>query len=135
MNGMEQETLPDLGSSTKEREEKEVERIQYNAKMITETEICIYREIYYETVKPMLISGKTQSEIDAGVTYICEEYGITKERYKFLSTLDFLQRISERGDSPNLAIKTADGEVIKLPENLPILRCPRRSEQPHENYS
>jgi hypothetical protein len=98
--------------------------------MITETEICIYREIYYETVKPMLIAGKTQEEIEAGVKYICEEYGMEVERYKAISIMDFMQRLSEKGPNPNVAIKTSDGEILPLPKDLPILRCPRRTEDP-----
>lgn len=98
--------------------------------MITETEICIYREIYYETVKPMLIAGKSQEEIEAGVKYVCEEYGMEVERYKAISVMDMMQRISERSGGSNVAIKTSDGEILPIPKGLPILRCPRRTEDP-----
>ena len=80
----------------------------------------------------MIKSGKTQKEIDLGVNYMCEEYGIKPDLYHALSTIDLLQRISE--------IKKGSGKLIKFRVNneelivenfsdIPQLRCPRRTEQ------
>jgi hypothetical protein len=99
--------------------------------IITENNICIYREIYYETVKPMIRSGKTQEEIDLGVNYMCEEYGIKPDLYHALSTIDLLQRISEmKKGSDRINYKVNNEElVVENFSNIPQLRCPRRTEQ------
>jgi hypothetical protein len=98
--------------------------------MVTEVEICKYREIYYETVKPMIKNGKAADEIDAGVKYACEEYEMKVERYHTRATLDLLQRLNEDNKTQTIKVQFHDGEIIdtKSIVNLPQLRCPRRSE-------
>ncbi len=98
--------------------------------MVTEVEICKYREIYYETVKPMIRARKSIEEIDAGVKYACEEYEMSVERYHTLSTLDLLQRLAEDDKTKTIKVQFHDGEVIDTSNivNLPQLRCPRRTE-------
>lgn len=98
--------------------------------MVTEENICIYREIYYETVKPMLRNGKSQKEIDQAINYMCEEYEITTDLYKALSIIDLFQRLGEIKSGSNLKVRVNDEElVVENFSNLPLLRCPRRSEQ------
>jgi hypothetical protein len=89
-------------------------------------EICAYREIYYETVKPMLMAGKSQDDIDFAVKYMCEEYDLSYNRYHEIKLLDLIQRFD---GIKNVRINGVDAN---LPEGFPIIRCPRRSEQPIE---
>lgn len=99
--------------------------------MITETEICIYREIYYETVKPMLKAGKSDKEITAGIEYACAEYGMEVEKYLALTHVDLMQRFSMTiKPSDKMIFRFSDGEEIDVTnlKNIPELRCPRRSE-------
>lgn len=98
--------------------------------MVSEVEICKYREIYYETVKPMIRSGKTAMEIDAGVEYACEEYEISVERFHTLAAIDLLQRFAT--STKKIKVQFGDGEIIDAVQfnNIPQLRCPRRTEQP-----
>jgi hypothetical protein len=98
--------------------------------MVSEVEICKYREIYYETVKPLIRAGKSTEEIDVGVKYACEEYEMTVERYHTLSTVDLLQRLAEDHKTKKIKVQFHDGEIIDASHlhSLPRLRCPRRSE-------
>lgn len=93
--------------------------------MISETDISIYREIYYETEKPMIRAGRSEAEIELGIKYSCEEYGYDIERYKALKIIDLMQRFE--GQKVRIEI---DGQILNSPKDLPQLRCPRRSEQP-----
>lgn len=94
--------------------------------MITETDIAIYREIYYETEKPMIRAGLSESEIKAGIEYACEEYGYSVERYKALKIVDFIQRF----EGQKISIEIDGVRLNHIQNDLPELRCPRRSEQP-----
>ena len=89
----------------------------------TISEICKYREIYYETIKPMLVSGKSQDDIDFAVRYMCEEYSIGYERFHEIKILDLMQRFD---GIKNVRI---NGIEPKFTQGFPIIRCPRRSEK------
>jgi hypothetical protein len=93
---------------------------------ISEREVIVYREIYYETVKPMILNGKTPEEIEAGIAYVCEEFEISPKRWKILHQVDLLQRLALL-NNPRLRLQGV--ESLKGALSLPTMRCPRRSEQ------
>jgi hypothetical protein len=100
--------------------------------MITLREVYVYREIYYETVKPMLKARRSQADIQQAVDYQCQEFGLTVARYEVLSALDLRQRLSTMND-PRVHINTGPKvlslEEYRVPATMPTLRCPRRTEQ------
>ncbi len=104
--------------------------IYYLCRMkITERDVIVYREIYYETVKPMIKAGKTEEDIENALKYICEEFNISVEYYKALSHIDLMQRISSF-KSDNIKLMSGEEYVnLRNVENLPELKCPRRTEQ------
>ena len=96
---------------------------------ITERDIIEYREIYYETIKPMIKLGKTDKDIDNALEYICEEFEISVEHYRALSHIDLIQRIASIKTN-NIKFKSGEEYIdLKNVENLPELKCPRRTEQ------
>ena len=96
---------------------------------ITVEEVCAYREIYYEHVKPMIRARKTKAEIDACLAYVAEEYGLTVERYRELSEFDLLQRLSKL-DPSRIEIQHKDGTTVQLSKIAKfLLEMPRRTEQ------
>ena len=99
---------------------------------ITERDIFIYREIYYETVKPMIVSHKTAIEINFALKYMCEEFGITPQRYKVLSNVDFMQRMA-KFNNKRIIVQSGTNSIVPYEhknslENIPEMKCPRRTE-------
>ena len=95
---------------------------------ITDRDIFVYREIYYETVKPMIIAGKSKEEINKAIEYMCQEFEYEVEDYKIMSQLDMIQRIAEMQlVRTNISVQGLN--TIKNTLNLPRIRCPRRTEQ------
>lgn len=95
---------------------------------VTERDIFIYREIYYETVKPMIYAGKSEEEINKAIEYMCEEFEYKAEDYKCMSSLDLVQRIAElQQKHSNVSIQGLDD--IQGATKLPRIRCSRRTEQ------
>ncbi len=99
---------------------------------ISETEIYAYREVYYEHLKPLLMADVDSKMIDIMMEGIYEEYGLTKDRFEQLQTIDFIQRLKNINDK-RITVKVGDTEISKQSItnslNFPELRCPRRSEQ------
>jgi hypothetical protein len=105
---------------------------------ISQQEVEIYRDIYYEHEKPMLISEMTQEEIAEALLPIVVLKGWTMEKYHAFKSLDLMQRIAYlnattklQGKKPNLFMK-AGNDLLQC-ENayngIPELRCPLRSEE------
>lgn len=97
---------------------------------ITERDVYVYREMYYEYVKPMIRANKSDIEIDKCLDYWVVEFNITKEHYHALAQIDLLQRFANiKDDRAMIAIFGFSKEDLKNVLNLPELRCPVRSEQ------
>ena|ERR1035437_4054768 len=95
---------------------------------VTEREVLIYREIYYETVKPMIRAGRSDHDIEAGIDYMCQEFDIPTKRYKLISKFDMLQRIAELMQKYDNVYILGNRDMNKL-LNIPKIRCPKRTEQ------
>lgn len=99
---------------------------------ISVEEVCAYREVYYEHVKPMIKARKQEADIDACIAYFAPEYGITKERYHELSTIDLLQRLAGL-NTPMVKIQNGETSIgtdkIQAVLDLPELKCSKRTEQ------
>jgi len=97
---------------------------------ISKEEVYAYREIYYEHIKPLLRVGTKDKVLDELLDLICPTYKISPLRYRELSMIDLVQRISKM-NNPKIKIVTSDRQEIDtgLAETLPELLCPIRSEQ------
>lgn len=93
---------------------------------ITEREVIVYREIYYEHVKPMILAGKTQDEIEVCVNYMAEEFDMEPDRWRVLHRIDLLQRIASIHSD---RLKVRGVENLSAVQELPELKCPRRTTQ------
>lgn len=100
--------------------------------------IAIYRDIYYEHVKPMIKNGDSADEIDNKILPVLIKYGWTLEIYALFHSLDFLQRIAYtmdrlklEGKKPNLNVVDSNHDAIDYSNvyQYPELRCPLRSEE------
>ena len=103
---------------------------------ITTEEVCAYREIYYEHVKPALIKGSSQKDIEKVVEYFSPDYNLTVARFDLLHTIDLFQRLAElKRENPNanICVKVKSHKLTDLSVflKMPTLRCPKRSEQPY----
>lgn len=104
---------------------------------ITQQEVEIYRNIYYEHVKPMIKGGCTLDEIDEVLISITDQYGWTIQKYREFQFIDLLQRIEhlkevERLSGRPLRINVMNGEEevsTAKAYDFPELRCPIRSEE------
>lgn len=83
-----------------------------------EIDVEIYREIYYEHVKPNLRKGVNYTEMDKVLIPVLKKYNWTLEKFHFLYDLDFWQRVEYNNKSNTL------GEF-----GLPELRCLIRSDE------
>ena len=103
---------------------------------ITQNDVKSYREIYYSHVKPMILSKKTDKEIDDRIDFIAESYGTSYDRFRILYEIDMLQRIAKvirRNLNKKIIVNSSNFEVIPNKEilevlNLPELRDPERSD-------
>jgi hypothetical protein len=96
---------------------------------MTEEDVYIYRELYYEHVKPLLRQGADDTMIDIMMEGVFEQYGWTKDKYKAFSMIDLMQRINELKSD---RVKIIAGTEVLNPKDakgLPTLRCPKRTEQ------
>lgn len=96
---------------------------------ITITDVCTYRELYYEHVKPLLNAGKRPEVISELMAPIYKEYGWTEEKFQLFSMIDFMQRLAKTNDT-RLKLRVGGQDVnYANANNLPELKCPRRTEQ------
>lgn len=97
--------------------------------------ITIYREVYYEHVKPLIRKGAKQIEIDNAILPILVMNLWTLEMYHEMSFIDFMQRINYINHQQNLKgrknFKVLCGNEKVVADRfatLPKLRCPILSE-------
>lgn len=98
--------------------------------MITQAEVEIYRDIYYEHFKPAL-NGRfamPNEEAELLLMPVLTKYGWTMEKYLAFGQIDLMQRIA-RWNKPNVKMRYADGHEPDLSNisQMPELRCPRRT--------
>lgn len=102
---------------------------------ITDRDVYVYRELYYETAKPLLRAGASQEFIKEMLVKACEGFGWTYDKYQAFSHIDFMQRIAKmsiRNASENrVQVRTHAGEKLEHNATLdmPELKCPIRTEQ------
>lgn len=99
--------------------------------------IAIYRDVYYEHVKPLIKKGASTEEINEAILPVLVLYGWTLEIYKDFSTIDLMQRLAYiadvqklKGKKSNIHLIAGDIEVdFTKSTQYPELRCPLRSEE------
>lgn len=102
---------------------------------ITDKDVYIYRELYYETAKPLLRAGASQEFIKEMLTKACDEFGWTHDKYQAFSHIDLMQRIVKVGikyaSEDRVQVRTHAGEKLEHTATLdmPELKCPIRTEQ------
>lgn len=102
---------------------------------ITEHDVYIYRELYYETAKPLIRAGASSSFIEEMLIPRCEHFGWTLDKYRDFSSLDLMQRIAslsiKTASEDRVFVKTTKGEKLNYHGSLdlPELKCPIRTEQ------
>jgi len=96
---------------------------------ITEVDICTYRELYYEHVKPLIRQGADCLMIDILMQDVWAQYGWTKEKFSAFQIIDLAQRVAEM-KKPNITVVAGNQKINNEQiEQIPMLRCPRRTEQ------
>ncbi len=91
--------------------------------MIDEVEVIVYREVYYEYVKPMLKAGKSTKEIESIILPILEGYGWTLDKFRAFQIIDIAQRMAKYNNVEITGVdKKMAGAVLEL-------KCPIRTEQ------
>ena len=109
---------------------------------MTEQDVFVYREIYYEHMKPILrarnVFGMHQAEMEPLLAPALEKYGWSYEKYRSFMTLDIAQRVSKiksramlkTGLQPDIKVVAGEMELDSISvSRIPELRCPIRSEQ------
>lgn len=101
--------------------------------MVTERDVYVYRELYYEHIKPLLRLGVKAEQIENICEDIFKYYGWSFEKFKDFSVLDLIQRLKElRNYGNKVEVEVYfGGEILTLDQfnEIPELRCPIRSEQ------
>jgi hypothetical protein len=104
---------------------------------ITQKEVEIYRDVYYNHVKPLLKKGASSEEISDTILPILVLYGWTLEIYFNFQMIDLMQRMAYTTDIMKLQNKKINLSLRCDKENVdysksyqfPELRCPLRSEE------
>jgi len=100
---------------------------------ITEKDVYVYREIYYEHYKRLLEiwDGTSDSPFSDWLLPAIMAYNWTPEKYYQFSTLDLTQRFTNKDNiKPDFKFSFGD-KKIDAPTfiTLPELKCPRRTTQ------
>lgn len=93
---------------------------------ITERVVYVYREIYYEHVKPLLKMGISDPElIQMFIQGPLDELGMTIEMFRALQIVDLMQRMSKY-DNVKFAGLNIEPEALNSTLEL---KCPLRTEE------
>lgn len=102
---------------------------------ITDKDVYVYRELYYETQKPLMKAGASPEFIKEMLVKACEGFGWTIEKYDSFSALDLMQRIARAtirtASEDKILVQTSEGKNVKYHASLdmPELKCPIRNEE------
>lgn len=105
---------------------------------ITDKEVAIYRDIYYEHVKPLMKQSKSPEEIEEAILPVLVLHGWTLEMYQAFQMIDFMQRLAYLMSTQELMGKNVPNVYMiggtepidcSMACKYPELRCPIRSEE------
>lgn len=96
-------------------------------KIITDRDVYVYREIYYETFKREIVTmGITHKILDEKIKEACEKFGWTIKKYNTFRSIDGMQRIAKMREK-NKETKKMASPIYDVME-FPRLQCPIRTE-------